>query len=206
MLALFVADIGHASAAFDTFHLYIRHTPAVWRANTGSFVDLLNSSGPLLACIMSTLWFALFFAVVRYGRRDAFVRLTALFTAGAFLAFLAMPWISLSPPPWRRWPSPPRAFPLQLPPLGANHSKCWPGRGAAAPSLALAALCTVLSRQFLAQHPAIARGLGGHPLALDALVFSFQGSLLPGCHCLLRALHGLLLPDLRPQPDSTLAH
>ena len=94
VLALFVADVGR-QLAFDTNHLNLLVTPAAWRANTGSFVNLLNSSGPLIACIMSTLWFALFFALVRYGRRDAFVRLTALVTAGAFLAFLAIPWISL---------------------------------------------------------------------------------------------------------------
>src|ERR1019366_5508664 len=69
VLALFVADIGR-QMIFDLFHLYIRHTPAAWRNATGSWLDLLNSSGPLLACILSTLWFVLPFAVLRYGRRD----------------------------------------------------------------------------------------------------------------------------------------
>jgi hypothetical protein len=171
VLALFVADIGR-QLAFDTFHLYLRHTPAIWRANTGSFVNLLNSTGPLLACIMSTLWFALFFALVRYGRRDAFVRLTALVTVGAFLAFLAIPWVSLA--------AAAATLALALAAFLSNRWRkpfevlAWTG---AAGLLALAAF-TVLSRQFLLQHPAIARSLGSHPLAADALVFSFQGSLL----------------------------
>src|ERR1035438_4907636 len=58
VLALFVADIGR-QMIFDLFHLYIGHTPVAWRNATGSWLDLLNSSGPLLACIMSTLWFVL---------------------------------------------------------------------------------------------------------------------------------------------------
>jgi hypothetical protein len=171
VLALFVADVGR-QLAFDTFHLYLRHTPAAWRANTGSFVDLLNASGPLLACIMSTLWFALFFALVRYGRRDAFVRLTALVTAGAFVAFLAIPWVSLAAAAVtlalacaaflsNRWRKP---FEVLV----------WTG---AAGLLALAAF-TILSHRFLQQHPAIFHQLASHPLAANALVFSFQGSLL----------------------------
>jgi hypothetical protein len=94
VLALFVADIGRQTI-FDLFHLYIGHTPAAWRNNTGSWLDLLNSSGPLLACIMSTLWFVLPFAVIRYGVRDRFVRLTFAVALGATLAFLSIPWASL---------------------------------------------------------------------------------------------------------------
>jgi hypothetical protein len=94
VLALFVADIAR-QFLFDLFHLYLRHTPAVWRYATGAFVDLLNSSGPLLACIMSTLWFALPFALVRYGRRDRFVQLAAAVAVGTTVAFLAIPWLSL---------------------------------------------------------------------------------------------------------------
>jgi hypothetical protein len=93
VLALFVADIGRQTI-FDLFHLYIRHTPAAWRNATGSWLDLLNSSGPLLACVMSTLWFALPFAAVRYGLRDRFVRLTAVVALGTTLAFLCIPWAS----------------------------------------------------------------------------------------------------------------
>jgi hypothetical protein len=93
VLALFVADIGR-QMIFDLFHLYIGHTPAVWRSATGSWLDLLNSSGPLLACIMSTLWFVLPFAVIRYGRRDRFVQLTFAVAVGTTLAFLCIPWAS----------------------------------------------------------------------------------------------------------------
>jgi hypothetical protein len=95
VLALFVADIGR-QMIFDLFHLYIGHTPAAWRNATGSWLDLLNSSGPLLACIMSTLWFVLPFAVIRYGVRDRFVRLTAAVAVGTTLAFLCIPWASLA--------------------------------------------------------------------------------------------------------------
>ncbi|MGA1983427.1 MAG: hypothetical protein ABSG84_13295 [Acidobacteriaceae bacterium] len=171
VLALFVADIGR-QLAFDTFHLYLRHTPAVWRNATGSWLDLLNHTGPLLACIMSTLWFALFFALVRYGRRDAFVRLTALVTAGAFLAFLAIPWVSLA--------AAAATLALACVALLSNRWRkpfevlAWTG---AAGLLALAAFA-VLSRQFLSQHPAIAHSLSSHPFIANALVFSFQGSLL----------------------------
>ena len=94
VLALFVADIGRQTI-FDLFHLYLRHTPAAWRDATGSWLDLLNQSGPLLACIMSTLWFALPFAAVRYGLRDRFVQLTFAVAMGTTVAFLAIPWASL---------------------------------------------------------------------------------------------------------------
>jgi hypothetical protein len=90
VVELFVADIAR-QFVFDLFHLYTRNTPTVWRTATGSFVDLLNLFGPLLACIMSTLWFALPFAAVRYGHRDRFVRLTAVVTVGTTIAFLAIP-------------------------------------------------------------------------------------------------------------------
>jgi len=170
-VALFVADIAR-QFLFDLFHLYLRNSPAVWRNTTGSFVDLLNSSGPLLACIMSTLWFALPFATVRYGQRDPFVRLTAVVTAGTTIAFLAIPWVSLIAAivtlalacaaflssQWRK--------PFEV--------LAWTG---AAGLLSLAAFI-VLSRPFLSQHPAIFRGLGNHQLVFDAIVFSFQGSLL----------------------------
>jgi hypothetical protein len=196
VLALFVADVGR-QIAFDTFHLYLRHTPAAWRANTGSFVDVLNYSGPLLACIMSTLWFALFFALVRYGRRDAFVRLTALVTAGAFVAFLAIPWFSLV-----------AAVATLVLALGAFLSSRWRkpfevlAWTGAAGLLALAAF-TILSRQFVLQHPASVRILSSHPLALDALVFSFQGSLLLVAIVCSR-LHKLLL-EPPASTDPTLA-
>jgi hypothetical protein len=93
VLALFVADIGR-ELIFNLFHLYLRITPAVWRNTTGYWLNLLNSSGPLLACIMSTLWFALPFAAVRYGLRDRFVQLTFAVAAGTTLAFLCIPWAS----------------------------------------------------------------------------------------------------------------
>ena len=171
VVALFVADIGR-QFIFDLFHLYVRHTPAVWRNATGSFVDLLNLSGPLLACIMSTLWFALPFAVVRYGRRDPFVRLTAVVAMGTTVAFLAIPWISLIAAVATlglacaaflssRWRKPFEVL-------------AWTG---AAGLLSLAAF-TVLSRRFLSQHPAITHSVVSHPHAVNVMVLSFQGSLL----------------------------
>ena len=186
LVALFVADIVR-QALFDLFHLYMRNSPPGWRNSTGSLVDLLNSSGPLLACIMSTLWFALPFAAVRYGHRDPFVRLTAVFAAGTTIAFLAIPWVSLIAAGamlalacaaflsnrWRK--------PFQV--------LSWTG---AAGLLSLAAF-TVLSRQFLSHHPAISHPLGSYPLVLDALVLSFQGSLLLVAIVCSR-LHRRLLP------------
>ena len=171
VLALFVADVAR-QVLFDLFHLYLRHTPAVWRDASGSFVDLLNSSGPLLACIMSTLWFALPFALVRYGRRDRFVQLAAAVAVGTTIAFLSIPWFSLFA----------AAATVALA-LAAFLSGRWrkPFEVLAftggAGLLSLAAF-TVLSRKFLSQHPAIAHSLGSHPLELYALTLSFQGSLL----------------------------
>jgi hypothetical protein len=187
VLALFVADVGR-QMIFDLFHLYLRHTPAAWRDATGSWINLLNLSGPLLACIMSTLWFALPFAAVRYGLRDRFVQLTFAVAAGTTVAFLAIPWASLvcaavtlilataafTSKTWRK--------PFEV--------LAWTG---AVGLLSLAAF-TILSRQFLAQHPAIFRSLGSHPLALSALVFSFQGSLLVAAFVCSR-LHKLLLSN-----------
>lgn len=197
VLALFVADVGR-QLAFDTFHLYLRYTPAAWRANTGSFVNLLNLSGPLLACIMSTLWFALFFGLVRYGRRDAFVRFTALVTAGTFVAFLAIPWVSLV-----------AAVATLALVLGAFLSARWRkpfevlAWTSAAGLLALGAF-TVLNHQFLRAHPAIFHSLASHPVAASVLVYSFQGSLLLVAIVCSR-LHGLLLRE-PPPTDSSLAY
>ena len=171
VLALFVADIGRQTI-FDLFHLYLGHTPAAWRNATGSWLDLLNSSGPLLACIMSTLWFVLPFAVIRYGLRDRFVRLTAAVAVETTLAFLCIPLISLVAAAAtlalafvaflsRRWRKPFEVL-------------AWTGTF----GLLSVAAFTVLSRQFLSQRPAISRNLGSHPFALDALAFSFQGSFL----------------------------
>ncbi len=78
---------------FDLFHLYIRSTPASWRSTVNP--SLLNSSGPLLACVMSTLWFVLPYAAVLYGVRDRFVRLAFAVTIGTTVAFLFMPWASI---------------------------------------------------------------------------------------------------------------
>jgi hypothetical protein len=44
---------------------------------------------------MTTLWFVLPFAAVRYGVRDRFVRLTLAIALGTTVAFLFLPWISL---------------------------------------------------------------------------------------------------------------
>jgi hypothetical protein len=94
VLALFVADVGR-EFIFDAFHIYLAHTPAAWRSASGPYFSLLNSSGPLLACIMSTLWFALPFAAVRYGVRDRFVQLTFAIALGTTFAFLSIPFASL---------------------------------------------------------------------------------------------------------------
>ena len=92
LLALFVADIGRQTI-FDLFHLYLRIAPPAWRTTLSP--AFLNSSGPLLACIVSTLWFELPFAAVRYGLRDRFVQLTFAIAVGATVAFLFIPWTSL---------------------------------------------------------------------------------------------------------------
>jgi hypothetical protein len=92
VLALFVADIGR-ELMFNLAGAYFRNTPATWRTTDGPY--LLNHMGPLLACIMSTLWFALPFAAVRYGLRDRFVQLTFVVAMGTTVAFLFIPWASL---------------------------------------------------------------------------------------------------------------
>jgi hypothetical protein len=93
LLALFVADIGR-QFLFDLFHLWLGHTPASWRTAGGPWLNLTNSAGPLLACIMSTLWFALPFTAVLYGTRDRFVRLTVAIALGTTIGFMFIPWAS----------------------------------------------------------------------------------------------------------------
>ena len=145
---------------------------------TGSWLDLLNSSGPLLACIMSwTLWFALFFALVHMAAATAFQRFRSprwsprdrlrrlprdpldlarrrrgharTFTCAAFLS--------------ARWRKPFEAWPRQA--LSARYQH--------------RAAFTILSRQFLAQTSGHFPQLSQSPgRASYALVFSFQGSLL----------------------------
>jgi len=92
VLALFVADVGR-ELMFNLANLYFHVTPPTWRTSNAPHV--LNSVGPLLACIMSTLWFALPFAAVRYGVRDRFVRLTFAIALGTTVTFLFIPWASL---------------------------------------------------------------------------------------------------------------
>jgi hypothetical protein len=92
VLALLVADIGR-ELMFNLANLYFHVTPPTWR--TTDAPHLLGSMGPLMACIMSTLWFALPFAAVRYGVRDRFVRLTFALALGSTVAFLFIPWASL---------------------------------------------------------------------------------------------------------------
>jgi len=94
VLALTVAMAGR-QILVNSFHDYMAHTPSAWRDATGSWLYLLNYSGPLLASITATLWFVLPFAVVRYGRRDRFVRLTFSVAVGSTLAFLCIPFASL---------------------------------------------------------------------------------------------------------------
>jgi hypothetical protein len=92
VLALFVADVAR-EFIFNLAHLYFRVAPQAWRSADAS--RLLPSMGPLLACILSTLWFVLPFAAVRYGLRDRFVRLTLILALGTTVAFLAIPWVSV---------------------------------------------------------------------------------------------------------------
>ncbi|HEX9198710.1 MAG TPA: hypothetical protein VF865_04070 [Acidobacteriaceae bacterium] len=92
VLALFLADIAR-ELMFNLANLYFQVTPPTWRTTNGPY--LLNQMGPLLACIMSTLWFVLPFAAVLYGVRDRFVRLTFVVALGTTVAFLFIPWASL---------------------------------------------------------------------------------------------------------------
>ncbi len=93
-LALFAATLCR-EFVFDAFHLYLHYAPTAWRTGGGPYVTLLSSSGPLLAMVMSTLWFALPYAIVLYGLRDRFVRLTSAFCVGITIAFLFIPRASL---------------------------------------------------------------------------------------------------------------
>jgi hypothetical protein len=92
VLALFVAEITR-EFIFNLAAIFFHLTPPSWRTTHGA--SLLNSSGPLLACIVSTLWFVLPFAAVRYGLRDRFVQLTFALALGATVTFLFIPWASL---------------------------------------------------------------------------------------------------------------
>jgi hypothetical protein len=92
VLALFVAVVSR-ELIFDAFHVYTSLTPRTWRTTDAPY--LLNSAGPLLACIMTTLWFVLPFAAVRYGLRDRLVRLTFVVALGTTVAFLFIPTASL---------------------------------------------------------------------------------------------------------------
>ena len=92
VLALVVATIGRQLIE-NLFHIYIWHTFAAWRTTNGSF--LLSSMGPILACIMQTLWFVLPFAAVRYGVRDRFVQLTFAVAVGTTVALFFVPFASL---------------------------------------------------------------------------------------------------------------
>jgi len=90
-VALFIADVAR-ELIFNLAHLYFHVAPPTWR--TTHAPHLLDSMGPLLACIMSTLWFALPFATVRYGLRDRFVQLTFAVALGTTVTFLFIPWAS----------------------------------------------------------------------------------------------------------------
>jgi hypothetical protein len=93
ILALFVAEVAR-EMIFNLAGLYFRSTPESWRTNDGH--HLLNAGGPMMACILSTLWFVLPFAAVRFGLRDRFVRLTFAIALGTTVAFLFIPWASAS--------------------------------------------------------------------------------------------------------------
>ena len=169
VFALAVADIAR-ELMFNLANLYFHATPPAWRTTDGPY--LLDHAGPLLACIMSTLWFALPFAAIRYGLRDRFVRLTFAVAVGTTIAFLFIPWASLA-----------CAFATLALAAATVFSRTWRKplevllwTGTA--GLSMGAVSTAVRTQFLSQHPAIARSLGSHPLAAYALVFSFQGSLL----------------------------
>ena len=91
-VALFAAVVCR-EVVFNLANLYFHVTPATWRS-TGA-PHLLGSMGPLLACVMSTLWFALPFAAILYGVRDRFVQLTFAVALGTTVAFLFIPWASV---------------------------------------------------------------------------------------------------------------
>jgi hypothetical protein len=114
VLALFVADIGR-QMMFDAAKLYFHATPPSWRTTHSPY--LLGQMGPLLACVMSTLWFALPFAAVRYGVRDRFVRLTFAIAAGTTVG-------SRWGARWRRWGSP---WWLCSPAGGESRLRSWRG-------------------------------------------------------------------------------
>jgi len=92
LLALVAATIGR-QILVNSLHIHIWHTLATWDTS-GQF--LLNSMGPLLFCIMETLWFVLPFAAVRYGVRDRFVQLTFAVAVGTTIAFFFIPFASLT--------------------------------------------------------------------------------------------------------------
>ena len=93
VLALFIADLGR-EFIFNLANLYFHVTPPTWRTTNGPY--LLSHMGPFFACILSTLWFVLPFAAVRYGLRDRFVRLTFAVALGTTVAFLFIPWASFT--------------------------------------------------------------------------------------------------------------
>ena len=87
-----VAAVAVRQLVFELFHVYLAVTPESWRSTDAPF--LLGRTGPLLACIMSTLWFLLPYSAVLYGIRHRVVRLTLAISAGATIAFMCLPWLS----------------------------------------------------------------------------------------------------------------
>lgn len=78
---------------FNLCGLYFHVAPPTWR--TTDAPHLVNSMGPLLACMTSTLWFTLPFAAILYGVRDRFVQITFAIALGTTVAFLFIPFASI---------------------------------------------------------------------------------------------------------------
>jgi hypothetical protein len=90
LLALVVATISR-QIIVNSSHIYISHTIAAWYTSNNP----LHSMGGVLYCMMTTFWFVLPFAAVRYGMRDRFVQLTFAVAVGTTLAFFVVAWASL---------------------------------------------------------------------------------------------------------------
>lgn len=183
VLALFVADVGR-EFMFNLADLYFRATPNTWRSTGSPYI--LGHMGPLLAGIMSTLWFAVPFAAVRYGVRDRFVRLTFGVALGTTVVFLFMPWISLL-----------CAVAVAALATAALLSRTWRRPALALTAIGAAGLLLLAASsglRFLLGH-----ALAGHPhslLARNTNMLTFQASLLLVAIVCAR-MHKLLLGGTR---------
>ena len=191
VLALVVATVIR-QIIVNSFHVYLIHTDTVWRTTNGPF--LINTMGPLLAFITQPLWFVLPFAAVRYGVRDHFVQLTFAVAVGTTVAFLFIPFASLT-----------CAIATLVLAAAAFFSSTWRKPLAvllctgAAGFLALAAV-NAIDTALLARHPAL---WTSHFFRHYGMMLIFRSSLL-ALAIVCSRLHKLLLGDPSP-PDLTFA-